>query len=106
MGGGCKELDVISLSSLAKCIYDVYPQKEKRMCTDLCALSRKPLKRQWIGGDHEDLVSSQVSQGPLPKARRSGLSLSLSADGFRAALFHLGLCADLTTLESLVSSMA
>ncbi len=40
--------------------------------------------------DREDLLSSQISEGPLPKSRRSGVGLSLSGGGFRAALFHLG----------------
>ena len=40
--------------------------------------------------DREDLLSSQISEGPLPRSRRSGVGLSLSGGGFRAALFHLG----------------
>ena len=38
----------------------------------------------------EDLLSSPVSDGPLPKAQRGGIGLSLSGGGFRASLFHLG----------------
>src|SRR5690348_13399280 len=40
--------------------------------------------------DRDDLLSSQISEGPLPRGRRSGVGLSLSGGGFRAALFHLG----------------
>jgi NTE family protein len=38
----------------------------------------------------EDLLSSPVSDGPLPKTQRGGIGLSLSGGGFRASLFHLG----------------
>src|SRR6266705_778572 len=40
--------------------------------------------------EREQLLSSKVSDGPLPKDQRQGLGLSLSGGGFRAALFHLG----------------
>ena len=38
----------------------------------------------------EDFLSSQVSEGAIPKAQRKGIGLSLSGGGFRASLFHLG----------------
>ena len=40
--------------------------------------------------EREDLLSSSVSEGPLPKPQRRGVGLSLSGGGFRASLFHLG----------------
>ena len=40
--------------------------------------------------ERQDLLSSQVTEGALPKSRRAGVGLSLSGGGFRAALFHLG----------------
>jgi NTE family protein len=40
--------------------------------------------------EREDLLSSSVSEGPLPKGQRRGIGLSLSGGGFRASLFHLG----------------
>lgn len=41
-------------------------------------------------GQREELLSSHVSDGPLPKEQRRGVALSLSGGGFRASLFHLG----------------
>jgi NTE family protein len=40
--------------------------------------------------EREQLLSSQVSNGALPKAQRQGMGLSFSGGGFRASLFHLG----------------
>ncbi|HVH69706.1 MAG TPA: patatin-like phospholipase family protein [Candidatus Dormibacteraeota bacterium] len=40
--------------------------------------------------EREELLSSSVNEGPLPKPQRQGIGLSLSGVGFRASLFHLG----------------